>query len=1746
MRNNLILICILFLPFMVQGQVVADFTASPSRGCSPLVVDFTNLSTGAVSYEWDFGNGNKSTLKDPSAIYYVPGTYKVTLTATGATGQKSSYTISNIRVLKKPFANFKFDNTPVCAGSRVFFQSKSQEGDTTIIAYEWDFGDGGTGSGDTLTYEYNNNGNFTVSLFVKDENGCSDDTIFKQAIEILQQPKAKFTVSDLVFCSAPATVKFTNQSTLATPHTYQWDFGDSATSTTTNPTHKYKADGNYNPRLIVTSSDGCKDTFSLQAPIEITPLKADFEFVDHICGPDMISFTNLSMPQTSGMKYSWSVDGTNVNDSADINVLMVPGKHKVKMVASDIGCNDSAEYEVEVYQYPSGKFKVAPKIVCNVPETINLTYNNDTFDSYMWTANGKAISTKPNATHVFKNTSDVTYELIVSDNGCEVKYSQLVQYSNPDFTISRPAKGCVPLPVQFNLQDNSKFKITDIVWDFGDGSGNSTLNSPKHTFQDTGAFKVTAIVTDINGCKDTQQLIVEAGLRIPPRLTVDDSPVCNGDTVIFFNLTNEKPVRPHQYIWILGDSMRESFDLKPIKYVFHQAPGDKPIMILANHFGCLDSFIFENTIPVLAPFSVPILDGPDCAPTDVTFIDRSIGATWRKWLGDPVDGESDTVIVRNVKPGKYKVGLATYNDTTGCRDTSYVVRNFRQNPSVSYSVTGNPNCPPVTFGVEVSVNQTDSLYIFIDDQEYFQEINNSGSVTKSFNGLPSDFEITISARNGESCRVDSVVTINGDGPTAVGRVAVRGSCFPYNLTLNDATFGLDTFDHFWIIDDRVRIPVNSKWMKYDLVEKILGQDTVEVRLEVTGDTCIDNEVFYIPVDNREMLIQTDTIEFCSEVHYDLRLRKGANAKGTTTQKWAVNSTWDSDFSSNRHRMYSLPWAGNTDTFRVAVQFEDGCVSQFSTAIYSPLKQLKADFDVDTSGSPCPPLFVNLIDKSTYTKDPIVLWEWDLGDGTKSIRKNPGKIYLEPGSFDISLKITDSKGCVDSAYHPDLILIAGPKADRSVFPKLGCFPHTVTVKASSEEDVKYKWDLGDGNVLFGDTIVHTYTSPGEFIPLLTVSDSFGCSYTLPPVDTVVVVRYPEAEFKYDGECAESPVTFEFTGTDGGVPIVKYHWFTGGSATGIGGTKSQETYDDVGPHEVSLVVENQGGCTDTVTKSFTLHDAEPKVIGSKSGVCFTDSMDMIDVSDADTTIRKRIWTIADITLDDTSEQVTFGYPRPGVYPVTLTITTDRGCTYTRTIPAGFVVGDTIPLKPAKIKRVSVVDDFTTDIKIDPKPDLLLSSHSIWMVDNNTGNLVNKGTFSKTDSMGVIGGLNTLDEVYCMMVKRETHCPTPAPTDDATLHCTVNVEATGMGTNNYVEWTPYIGWDSVKEYEVFGRMPSEPDFLLLGVVPGSQLDYIDSGFVCRGDKYYRIQAIQHKGFNERSWSDTAHAIPEFGHPLPEPEVWRASVENDKYVLLEWVLPVKPHAPIDSFQVYKADDYNGLSKWVELGPDKRSMTDHKVEVDDISYLYRVKMRDTCGTWSDISTHGKTMVLKVGFDQETLTPTLKWTKYSYWNEDVEKYLVERQVGDSFEVVGETIGPDDTTYMDGSGYDKCAPSFCYRITAVRNQPDNFPDSSFYVISHSNVQCTDVESHLYAPNAFTMNGDGLNDTYQPRGMFLKQYSLKVFSRWGELIYETNDCLGGWDGTYQGVPCPLGTYLVVIDAIGADGVVHTHHGFVHLLE
>lgn len=115
-------------------------------------------------------------------------------------------------------------------------------------------------------------------------------------------------------------------------------------------------------------------------------------------------------------------------------------------------------------------------------------------------------------------------------------------------------------------------------------------------------------------------------------------------------------------------------------------------------------------------------------------------------------------------------------------------------------------------------------------------------------------------------------------------------------------------------------------------------------------------------------------------------------------------------------------------------------------------------------------------------------------------------------------------------------------------------------------------------------------------------------------------------------------------------------------------------------------------------------------------------------------------------------------------------------------------------------------------------------------------------------------------------------------------------------------------------------------------------------------------------------------------------------------------------------------------------------------------------------------------------------------------------------------------------------------------------TTFYATITSDDGCVErdsvtvfVQGNLYVPNAFTPDGDGINDLFKAEGLDIVEFQMEVFNRWGELVFRTDDITQGWNGAMMGSDyyCPAGMYPYKIRAREAYGDLFEYAGHVHLL-
>jgi gliding motility-associated-like protein len=163
---------------------VVNFSYDPASGCTPLTVNFTNLSQFAdpATYQWNFGDQSTSTMINPTHTYYQPGKYSVSLSASNTTGQTITETKQAIiEVFPRPDAQFEIKPRLIYIPGGILYTDNRSFNATRFI---WDFGDGSTTNEFEPEHKYKEEGFYTVKLIAFNQYECADTTIQENSVKV--------------------------------------------------------------------------------------------------------------------------------------------------------------------------------------------------------------------------------------------------------------------------------------------------------------------------------------------------------------------------------------------------------------------------------------------------------------------------------------------------------------------------------------------------------------------------------------------------------------------------------------------------------------------------------------------------------------------------------------------------------------------------------------------------------------------------------------------------------------------------------------------------------------------------------------------------------------------------------------------------------------------------------------------------------------------------------------------------------------------------------------------------------------------------------------------------------------------------------------------------------------------------------------------------------------------------------------------------------------------------------------------------------------------------------------------------------------------------------------------------------------------------------------------------------------------------------------------------------------------------
>ena len=384
----------------------------------------------------------------------------------------------------------------------------------------------------------------------------------------------------------------------------------------------------------------------------------------------------------------------------------------------------------------------------------------------------------------------------------------------------------------------------------------------------------------------------------------------------------------------------------------------------------------------------------------------------------------------------------------------------------------------------------------------------------------------------------------------------------------------------------------------------------------------------------------------------------------------------------------------------------------------------------------------------------------------------------------------------------------------------------------------------------------------------------------------------------------------------------------------------------------------------------------------------------------------------------------------------------------------------------------------------------------------------------------GLNTYNQPYYYRLKAIDSCDNLSDSF-STPHRTINLEANGSEEAVILSWTAYKG-RAVSQYQILRG--SE----VMYTVSGEQTFLRDEKVVCDTFYDYQVRALMEGDTSIRALSNTDSAKATDNTPPRPIYLQRASVGSfNDVVELKWQASEAYDA--QAYQIYRRNENTGDFNQIAEVKHPNTTYQDSFPINNRELCYLVKVKDACNNTSEFSNRG--CIIQPEGEALDLENELSWPPYEKWQKGTRTYEVFKQTGNSTYQSLARLDSSQRSYLDQDLRDS-VDQFCYYIRA-----EGFGEERF---SRSTKICLEQSAIVHIPNTFSPGvTPGLNDQFGPEGLYIANYEMQVYNRWGEEVFSTSTS-EEWDGTYRGELVPQGVYHYQIVVRSEDGSQETYSG------
>lgn len=915
-------------------------------------------------------------------------------------------------------------------------------------------------------------------------------------------------------------------------------------------------------------------------------------------------------------------------------------------------------------------------------------------------------------------------------------------------------------------------------------------------------------------------------------------------------------------------------------------------------------------------------------------------------------------------------------------------------------------------------------------------------------------------------------------------------------------------------------------------------------------------------------------------------------QSTSSQGDIISWIWDfgdSQTSTEQNPTHSYALSGDF-AVSLTIENENGCDSTYNTSIsIYPNPNIDFSFTEVCFGS-----LSEFNDSDHINVGATSEWLYDFGDGNTSTESDPTHLYANSGNFDVTFSIVDTNACTNLISHM-VQVFESPISEFSY--DTVCLYSTTHFSDLSEPSsgIDYwSWDLGDGNTSDQQNADHIYSAPGVYEVALIVGNNDGCSDTIE--HDIQVWEPPVSNFNYsDTSCTTGLIYFADSSYSNESEINNLVWyFPDGHISYDPDTYfvflNTEIY-----YDVSLFVEDLRGCNDTITEQIYIEPALQMSFNADTA-CFGDqtNLEAYIVKPQEDSIIQYTWSFKDGSAQVTTpnDTVIHTFLEHGNFEVMLQSKNLNGCL---NVVRKNVKVRANPVSGFSFTESYCNDSsWFIDESMQAEGDLTYwkwkyghgDSLEVFAPDNP-----NHYYYYPPQYENYNASLYVLDEFGCRdsIIKPIIHYPcvlvnyfldtswicknTPAIFIDSSVvdpDYQISKKTWFFGDGESMVINPetdtvYYEYDShgsyhsklLVEYQLDQLNVKDSAEKIIEILPSPEADF-NVEEVCLGKEsvFQNHSQVQDNSLAKVYWDFGDGQDTIFDHVAGQNEIVHNYSYDSSYLVNLWVMAEN-----------NCEDSTMRNSIVNSNPKIGFFADStifcgnaQVVFRDTSHINNGHIANRLWTFGDgdfLSTEMDTIIHS--YEDGIFTVSLENTSDKFCTSSLtqEDYiLINPVIEASFDIEPREISINNKSQLEVINFVtddsylrwSLSDSIIWENLSAPNIADSISDTGTYQLKQYTINeygCVDSlwawfkitpAYNFYVPDAFSPNNNGLNDTWGPVGKYfdMDSYEMRIFSRWGEMIFQTNDFFKHWDGKLKnGSKAPIGSYAYIIRLTDMDG-------------